>query len=154
MNRGFTLIELVIGLMIVGILAVLAGTTFHSYLEENKETITITDLQTISDKLKRIAMEDPDSLPDDLGTFTAKAGLPMVDPWGNPYQYLRLYNRPGNENDARKDHNLHPINTDFDLYSMGPDGQSNKPLTSAKSRDDIIRANNGAFIGKASVYDP
>ena len=28
------------------------------------------------------------------------------------------------------------------------------PLTSAKSRDDIVRANNGRFIGIASTYDP
>ena len=37
---------------------------------------------------------------------------------------------------------------------MGPDGQSVKPLTGLRSRDDIIRANDGAFIGKASTYDP
>jgi hypothetical protein len=53
---------------------------------------------------------------------------------------------------ARKDHSLVPINTDFDLYSMGPDGRSSPPLTAQHSRDDIVRANNGAFIGIASEY--
>ncbi|HQU13791.1 MAG TPA: prepilin-type cleavage/methylation domain-containing protein, partial [Thermodesulfobacteriota bacterium] len=78
-------------------------------------------------------------------------------PWGNPYQYLPIYGHLGDQgymNRTRKDHNLHPINSDFDLYSMGPDGQSVKPLTGGQSRDDIIRANDGAFIGKASTYDP
>jgi hypothetical protein len=46
-----------------------------------------------------------------------------------------------------KDKSLHPLNSDYDLYSMGPDGQSQTPLTAKASRDDIIRANNGGFIG-------
>ena len=45
-----------------------------------------------------------------------------------------------------------PINSDFDLYSTGPDGASVAPLTAEPSRDDIVRANDGAFIGLASEY--
>jgi general secretion pathway protein G len=45
-----------------------------------------------------------------------------------------------------------PINTDFDLYSMGPDGRSAPPLTASDSRDDIVRANNGRFVGIAADY--
>ena len=52
----------------------------------------------------------------------------------------------------RKDRFLVPINTDFDLYSMGRDGQSVAPLTAAKSRDDVVRAANGAYIGLASNF--
>jgi general secretion pathway protein G len=47
-----------------------------------------------------------------------------------------------------------PINSDFDLYSVGKDGQSQDPLTAPVSRDDIVRANNGRFVGLASTYDP
>jgi hypothetical protein len=36
------------------------------------------------------------------------------------------------------------------LYSMGPDGRSSLPLAAKHSRDDIVRANDGAFIGAAS----
>ena len=53
---------------------------------------------------------------------------------------------------ARKDRFLVPINTDFDLYSMGKDGESVPALTAAKSRDDVVRAANGAFIGLASKF--
>ncbi len=53
---------------------------------------------------------------------------------------------------ARKDRFLVPINTDFDLYSMGKDGESVPPLTAAKSRDDVVRAANGAFVGLASKF--
>lgn len=56
------------------------------------------------------------------------------------------------QNNARKDHNLHPINSDFDLYSSGADGQSSKPLTAGASKDDIIRANNGSFYGYGKDY--
>ena len=52
----------------------------------------------------------------------------------------------------RKDKSLHPLNSDYDLYSMGPDGRSVSPLTAKASRDDIIRANNGGFIGVAEDY--
>ena len=143
-----------VGVAIMGILAAIAVPSYQRYLVANLEKTAISDIEKVSWKLKAIMAEDPSALPDDLTAFAAKAGWSLTDPWGNPYQYLRLYDRPENKNDARKDHNLHPINTDFDLYSMGPDGKSNKPLTSGPSRDDIIRANDGAFLGKASVYDP
>ena len=58
----------------------------------------------------------------------------------------------GSRGQARKDHDLVPINTDFDLYSQGPDGRSAPPLTAAMSRDDIVRANNGRYIGEAEGY--
>jgi general secretion pathway protein G len=151
---GFTLIEVVITIFIVGILSAIAIPNYLRYLEKNMETTAISDINTIAGKLKEIMIEDPTGLPPDLATINFGNLLPLIDPWGNPYQYLPLYERPGNLPQARRDHNLHPINSDFDLFSMGPDGQSNKPLTSMPSRDDIIRANDGAFVGKASVYDP
>ena len=73
------------------------------------------------------------------------------DPWGNPYQYLNFANVTG-KGQMRKDRFLVPINTYFDLYSMGPDGQSVPPLTAKVSHDDIIWANDGDYIGPASQY--
>lgn len=35
---------------------------------------------------------------------------------------------------------------------MGADGASVSPLTAKSSRDDIVRANNGRFVGLASTY--
>jgi general secretion pathway protein G len=52
----------------------------------------------------------------------------------------------------RKDRFLVPINSTYDLYSKGKDGRSVMGLTANDSRDDIIRANDGAFIGLASDY--
>jgi general secretion pathway protein G len=152
---GFTLVEMMIVVAIVGILSAIAIPSYQKYLQTNKETTSISDINTIAGKLKAIMMEDPTALPPDLSHFGGI--LPLIDPWGNPYRYLPIYGHLGDStymHDARKDHNLHPINSDFDLYSMGPDGNSNKPLQSGPSRDDIVRANDGAFIGKASTYDP
>ncbi|MEE9392158.1 MAG: hypothetical protein V3W41_06610 [Planctomycetota bacterium] len=53
---------------------------------------------------------------------------------------------------AKRDRNLWPLNTDYDLYSLGRDGKSSRLLSSPESQDDIIRANNGQFIGLASEY--
>ena len=52
----------------------------------------------------------------------------------------------------RKDHQMHPINCDYDLYSVGKDGKSEAPLTAKVSQDDIIRANNGGYVGLVSNY--
>ena len=58
----------------------------------------------------------------------------------------------GPPSQPRKDRFLHPINSDYDLYSMGKDGQSMEPLTAQKSHDDVIRANDGSFVGLAVEF--
>jgi len=90
--------------------------------------------------------ELPDSL-NDLGLGDLK------DPWGNPYEYLRIAggNLKG-KGKLRKDHSLVPVNTDYDLYSKGKDGKSSTPFTAKASQDDIVRANDGWFIGLVSDY--
>jgi general secretion pathway protein G len=53
---------------------------------------------------------------------------------------------------VRKDGRLNPLNTDFDLFSTGKDGDTTGPLNARASRDDVVRANNGAFIGLGENY--
>lgn len=86
----------------------------------------------------------PNSL-DDLGRGV------VLDPWGTPYRYLN-FTDPGSMGAARKDRFLVPINSTYDLYSMGKDRRSVPPLTAPVSQDDIIRANDGAYIGLASQF--
>ena len=75
------------------------------------------------------------------------------DPWGFDYRYLNFAaDAPGVKGQIRKDHNLHPLNSEFDLYSVGPDGESRAPLTAKASRDDVIWARDGAFVGIARDY--
>ena len=80
----------------------------------------------------------------------AEAGISSVDPWGRPYVYLRAAD--ASRSQLRKDGRLIPLNTDFDLYSYGPDGVSALALPAAPSRDDVVRAANGAYIGLGANY--
>jgi general secretion pathway protein G len=47
---------------------------------------------------------------------------------------------------------MNPLNTDFDLYSSGPDGRTQTQLTANFARDDIVRAGNGSYIGTAQDF--
>lgn len=77
----------------------------------------------------------------------------FLDPWGNPYEYLNIAGGgKGVAGKARKDAFLVPLNSDFDLYSKGSDGKSQGPLSAQASWDDILRANDGAYIGLGSDY--
>ena len=154
---GFTLVEIVIAMLIIGILSVIAFPTFMKYLDKDKEATAISDINAIACRLKAIMAEDPTALPPDLSSINFGRVLNLSDPWGNPYRYLPLYGltpMQAKAAGARKDKNDFPITTDFDLYSLGPDGQTHQNLQNAKSRDDIVRADEGAFVGKASTYDP
>ena len=86
------------------------------------------------------------------GDITGK-NLEAIDPWGNAYRYFNLRTVSGN-GQARKDKKLAPLNSDFDLYSVGKDGESQENLGHARSRDDVVRARDGAFIGTAEEFDP
>lgn len=149
-NRfAFTLLELAVALVIVGILAALATTSYRVYLDRTELSEAISDIQRIDSGIERWITEfgsPPMSLSD--------VGLDgLLDPWGNPYQYLNINDpSPGTAGRRRKDHNLVPINSDYDLYSMGEDGRSVPPLTGGPSRDDVVRGRDGAFIGLATDY--
>jgi len=173
-RRGFTLVEIAIVLAIVGVVAALASTSYQAYIERVRVLRAVIEIKNFSTQLEGY-LADGGSLPPTLAD--AGLGAPR-DPWGNPYQYLPLAGStlPGGGGgggggggkggsggsgggggggapaQARKDRFLVPINTDFDLYSMGKDGESVPALTAAKSRDDVVRAANGAFIGLASKF--
>jgi general secretion pathway protein G len=140
-------VELTVVLCIVAVLLTIAVPAYHNYRERVRIDQAKHDIAVMSGIIANFR-QDARAYPDSL----ADAGLGgMLDPWGNPYGYLNLGDRNARGH-ARKDHSLVPINTDFDLYSMGPDGRSAPPLTAMHSRDDIVRANDGAFIGVAADY--
>jgi general secretion pathway protein G len=146
-SQGFTLIELMAVIAITGILAGIAVPTYISFIEKAKMTVAISDIKLLQRDITDW-QEEHGTLPlslEEMGKGDLK------DPWGNPYQYLNFGTVNGNGK-KRKDRNLVPINEDFDLYSMGKDGNSQSPLTAKASRDDIIRANNGSYVGVASDY--
>lgn len=146
-KKGLTLLELLIVVAIVGVLAAIALPYYNGYLERSRYTAVIASLQTLEKEIT-LFHSIHGKYPDTLGEIGFGD---LKDPWGNPYKYLNIAKTKG-KGKLRKDHNMVPVNTDFDLYSMGPDGKSQSPFTAKASRDDIVRANNGAFLGKVSDY--
>lgn len=52
----------------------------------------------------------------------------------------------------RCDRFMYPLNSDYDLFSLGPNGRTTVSLGETMGQDDVIRANNGGFFGVASDY--
>ncbi len=148
-NSGFTLAELMIVLAILVTLAAIANINYSQFIKRAKIARAKAELRTIDKEIAvywNLKGVLPESL-DDLGLGEFK------DPWGNNYRYLKILGE-GNQikGKARKDRFLVPVNSDYDLYSMGPDGQSVPPFTARVSRDDIVRANDGKYFGTASGF--
>jgi general secretion pathway protein G len=146
-EAAFTLVELMITLVMLAVLLAIALPMLRGWQDRIKTGQAQDDIIAIASVLDQRLL-DTGALPESLAEI-GRGG--MLDPWGHPYEYLNLMTAKGNGK-ARKDHNLVPLNTDYDLYSKGPDGASTGPLTAKASRDDILRANNGRFIGPASSF--
>ena len=147
LSKAFTTIELAVEVIIIGLFLMTFSPAALKMIESAKtETTTqvIEDMQTDIDDFFKKNGRYPDSLEEVFGEVP-------LDEWGNPYQYLNMAKAKGNGK-KRKDKNLVPINSDYDLYSMGPDGQTASPLTASISQDDIVRGRNGSFIGLATEY--
>ena len=144
--RGFTLIELLLAVMLVGLLAVVALPFYKSYQDKLRVHQAALDIVAMSTAVSGYWI-DTRTYPASL----ADVGLAgRLDPWGHPYVY---YNIDANgKGGARKDHALNPLNTDFDLYSSGADGQSKPQITQKESLDDVLRASNGSYVGLASDF--
>ena len=147
-TRGFGLLELVITLVIAGLLASIAVPAYDQFTDRAKVSKAIGDIGTISIEIGKYQLKNNNALPNSLAELPVDVPL---DPWGQPYAYLNIAAGTA-VGDLRKDKNLNPLNTDFDLYSIGEDGSSSGPLTAQSSRDDIVRANNGAYIGLGEEY--
>jgi general secretion pathway protein G len=148
-SAAYTLVEILLVVALVAVLAAIALPAYQSYRERIRIASAVMDIKVLDATIQSFRM-NTDRLPDELDEV-GWAG--RLDPWGNPYRYTNLGAVNGNGK-ARKNKNLVPINTDFDLWSDGPDGRSVGPLTASQSRDDIVRANDGRFIGPAKDYDP
>ena len=107
--KGFTLLELLIVLAIIGTLASIAISTYHGTIQKAKTVKAIADIKNIATTLDNF-YQDNQVYPDTL----EQVGLGgLRDPWGNPYQYVNIATAPHQE--WRRDRNNKPINSFYDL---------------------------------------
>jgi general secretion pathway protein G len=149
-SKAFTLVELLLVSMIAGTLAAIAVPVYTNYIGKARNNQALVDIREMESKI--VAYQVEHGAPPD--TLAQVGSNNRVDPWGKPYQYLRILGVAQHLviGKWRKDGFMVPINSDYDLYSMGKNGRSGAPLTDSKSWDDIVRANNGGYVGLASEF--
>ncbi len=149
-SQAWTLVELLLILSILGTLTAIAVPVYTGYLVKQRNTTAIIDISNIESQLERfraLSGRPPNNF--------AEAGIAAPnDAWGHPYNYLRIEGLDKKQWDGkcRRDKFLKPLNSDYDLYSMGIDGVSKPNINDNNSYDDIIRCNSGSYIGLASGY--
>ena len=114
-SRGFTLIEIMVVVVILGILASIVAPKFFGAAEEARITRVKADFAQLDATLARYKLSNyffpstdkPDGDPEPKN-YPEGGYLPRLpkDPWGNPYYYVF----PGE-------------NGPYDLYSLGADGE-------------------------------
>lgn len=148
-QRAFTLVEFLVVIAIAIVVAAVAVPMYRDYVFEAQVRTVIGDIKQTEVRIERFRSENH-RLPDSLAEMGYGS---MRDPWGHQYAYLNIEDGgAGVKGKVRKDKSLVPINSDYDLYSPGVDGDSKPPLTAKPSRDDIVRAGDGGFIGLADKY--
>ena len=147
-SKGFSIYELMIAIMVLSILitiAIPAVSTYQDERDHNQAVADILEIQGVIDKFYVTNNRFPASL-NEINKHNKR------DPWGNPYYYTNIATGGGNGGGIRKDKKLQPVNSDFDLFSAGKDGEFVASFGNSKSFDDIVRCNNGAYIGLAIDY--
>ncbi len=106
--------------------------------------MAVTDIRLIEKQISFLLVDNP-QLPNNLNIVP---NIPTNDPWGNPYQYLLIDG--GKPKGLRRNMSDNPVNTDYDIYSLGKDGLSKPQFKFKTSQDDVVRAYDGRYVGLIS----
>ncbi len=155
-SRAFSMIEILIIVAILGTIVAIALPQYMESLDNARVARAIGDIVAMSSEVG-LFWFDNGRYPTTLAEIGRGA---MEDPYGQAYFYKDLVAAAkgggkgggGASAGGRKDRFIVPVNSDFDLYSAGKDGTTVLAFTAKTSLDDIVRANNGGFIGLAEDF--
>ena len=134
---------------VIAVLAALGIPRYAEYRERIRVEQAVADVLAMSAQIMNYAIDNhaqPDSLAE------VRSGQ-QAGPLGQTLCVHQPDHGHGHGS-ARKDKNTNPLNSDFDLYSVGKDGDSKLPLSPKVSWDDVIRARDGRFVGLGKDFDP
>lgn len=145
-QTGFSTMEMVMTVSVVLLMFALVIPAAREIVNKTRSDNVVVDLEKIQTDISDFMLINrrlPDSLTEIYGDIPR-------DPWGNEFNYLNIAD--GDESvkfKVRKYKFIKNLNSDYDLFSEGIDGESVQPLTGKSSHDDIVRAKNGLYIGPA-----
>lgn len=149
-NRGFTLVELIMVVALIGILATLSIPAFNNYTNKTKTARAASEIRTINTEITGYSL-DKGSYPATLADINRPN---YKDPWKRDYVYYNWTVVPAVPLPTAplpqvplKDVLSLRLNTDYDLYSLGPDGVTAEVGGVAATANDIARSNDGAYVG-------
>ncbi len=150
-DRGYTIIEMLVVVTIIGILVSLAIPAYTEYKNMAKVSRATSEIRSIADQIA-FYQTDKIHLPDRLEDLPG--GIALKDPWGKKYNYYII--PPSDGTGPYRDTAGDPFNTDYDLYSEGANGNTTKslldPAETNTSRDDIILGVNDSIVELGSRY--
>lgn len=142
--RGFSLVELLMVIAILGLLAAIIIPTLNSYVQSTRNKTCAADIRTIDKAIAAYMIENNSLPPDGLPGLIAIGMGNQQDPWKRSYEFhIIVPPATGLEAIVLGE----PLNTDYDLYSKGEDGLSDPASAGVGNQDDIVRSNDGAFAG-------
>lgn len=141
---GFSLVELIVVMVMIGILTAIALPTYSYIVSKAKVSRVEADIRTLEKDITAYLI-DKGSLPPSLNAIGRGD---LFDAWKRPYQYVN-FSLGG---PPYQDFLGPPLNTDFDLYSFGEDGISTQSLADESSKNDIVRAGDGGYVGLGKEF--
>jgi general secretion pathway protein G len=148
-NKGFTLVEIILVVVIIGILATISIPAFNDYVNSAKTSRAMGEIRTLSTELSSYSSENGGVNPTSLAVIN-RAGL--LDPWKRPYVYYNFVaaapDAPAMAEPLKDPIGSDSLNKDYDLYSLGPNGVTAVIGDDPAALDDIVRFNDGVHVDR------